>query len=168
MKLSVGATSVSSTRLAARARSASSASMPATPPPAMTTRWGFGLMLRWSRAAAPRTSGSRRQRAAVDYGQRSALGAAADAAAGKPPRRRQRPRLELARSQPRRQPARRDLARWPPQALLGDLGRAGSAWRLRAQVARTVDGAQQRAHDRPVRPRRVLGPGAPGDLLGDD
>ena len=76
--------------------------------------------------------------------------------------------LEVASSEPRRQPARRDLAGGPPQALFGDLSRRGFPGRIGAQVAGAIGGPQEAAQDGTVRARGVLGTQLPRDLLGDD
>src|SRR3954454_6147070 len=71
--------------------------------------------------------------------------------AGREHARRGRARPRVAGREPRREPARGDLARRPPQALVGDQALAVAAGGLGAQVARAVLGAQERAHGGPVR-----------------
>src|SRR4051794_4591381 len=74
---------------------------------------------------------------------------AADAA-GRQHARGGRARPRVVGREPWREPPRRDLARRPPQALVGDEALALAAGRLGAQVARPVLGAQERAQGRPV------------------
>src|SRR3954468_19743214 len=147
-----------------------------------TSSWGSATMPRGNSGKSVSTSSAIVVRVYVGHGRADDRGAlprgggagaperpagdrpAADAA-GREHARRGRARPRVAGREPWREPPRGDLARRPPQALVGDEALALAAGGLGAQVARAVLGAQERAQCRPVRAQRAVHAGARGDPL---